>query len=61
MDSEIRQLAGVMRKESFKEDDQIIKYGDIGSKYYILLSGKVKVTVYKQGTDPTDPNIEHQI
>ena len=51
-EEEITKLAGAMQKESFKKGDLIIKYGDIGYKYYVLSRGKVKVTVYNRGTNP---------
>ena len=45
-DEEITKLAGAMTKECFQKDDLIIRYGDIGSKYYVLSKGTVKVIVY---------------
>lgn len=29
--------------------------------YYIISSGKVKVTVYEDGTDPNDPDIDKKV
>ena len=60
-EDEISKLAGAMQKERFSKGEVIIKYGDIGYKYYILSRGKVKVTVYNKGTDPQDPNIDKKI
>lgn len=60
-DSEIQKVAGVMQKESFKKGDMIIRYGDIGQKYYVLAKGNVKVTVYTKGTDAQDPNLDSKI
>lgn len=60
-DHEISRVAGVMSKENFKKGDMIIRYGDIGQKYYVLSKGNVKVTVYNKGTDPKDPNIDSKI
>ena len=31
----------------YKNGDLIIKYGDLGKEYYVLLEGKVRVIVYK--------------
>ena len=39
-----------MMPEYFKTGENIIKYGDIGNKYYILAKGIVKVIVYEKGT-----------
>lgn len=41
-----------MQKEQFSKGELIIKYGDIGHKYYILSKGNIKVIVYNKGTDP---------
>ena len=35
----------------------IIKYGDVGSTYYVLAKGTVQVLVYKKDTAPDDPEI----
>lgn len=50
-----------MTKQTFKEGELIIKYGDIGFNYFVLAKGNVKVTVYKKGTDPKDPNIDQHV
>lgn len=50
-----------MTKQTFKESELIIKYGDIGFSYFVLAKGNVKVTVYKKGTDPKDPEIDQQV
>lgn len=47
-----------MQQEKFNKKDLIIKYGDIGYKYYILEKGTAKVIIYEKGTDPNDPNID---
>ena len=39
-------LADAMYTKHFNKGENIIRYGDIGSEYYILSSGVVKVTVY---------------
>lgn len=58
---EVEKLAGAMRPRTFKESELIIKYGDVGSEYFILSKGQVKVIVYKKDTDPNDPEIESKI
>lgn len=50
-----------MKKETYKEGDLIIRYGDIGCNYYVLAKGNVKVTVYKKGTDPKDVDNDSSI
>ena len=45
-DSEIEKLAGAMKPIKFLKKEIIIKYGDIGSTYFILSNGSVKVTIY---------------
>lgn len=52
-------LAGVMQYETFEKNDAIVKYGDVGDKYYILARGSVKVVVYEEGIDPDDSNLEN--
>lgn len=32
----------------------MIRYGDMGSEYFVLAKGQGQVTVYKPGTDPKD-------
>jgi hypothetical protein len=39
----------------------IIKYGDVGDKYFVLASGTVKVIVYEPGTAADDPELEDKI
>ena len=60
-DEEIKNIAFAMKKENFTKKDTIIRYGDMGTKYYILSKGNVKVTVYKPGTDPKDENLEQKV
>ena len=33
----------------------------MGSEYFVLASGRVRVTVYKTGADPKDPNLADEI
>jgi len=39
----------------------IIKYGDIGTYYYLLAKGCVKVLLYRDGTDCNDKDLEYKI
>lgn len=43
-----------MFQKSYVRNDIIIRYGDLGSEYYVLDKGVVEVIVYKEGTDPND-------
>ena len=58
-DEGLSALAGIMQYETFSKNETIIRYGDIGDKYYILARGSVKVVVYEDGTDPNDRNLEN--
>lgn len=60
-ENEVEKLAGAMRPRQFKVGDLIIRYGDIGSEYFILSKGQVKVIVYQKGTDPNDNEIQTKI
>jgi CRP-like cAMP-binding protein len=59
-DNEIEKLAGAMKPLKFLKKEIIIKYGDIGSTYYILSKGSVKVTVYQPGTQANSPDLENK-
>ena len=48
-------LAQAMFSKNFARDQTIIRYGEIGSEYFILAKGHVKVTVYEPKVDPNDP------
>ena len=50
-----------MIPRTFKISELIIEYGDIGSEYFILSRGQVKVIVYQKETNPSDPDIESKI
>ena len=45
-ESEIVKLAGAMKPRVFKNEELIIRYGDLGNEYFILASGDVQVIVY---------------
>ena len=49
-----------MKPVKFLKKEIIIRYGDIGSTYYILSKGNVKVTVYQPGTRANSPNLENK-
>ena len=50
-----------MQQRNYKKDDIIIKYGDLGHEYFILDQGVVEILVYKDGTDPQDPEIGKKV
>ncbi len=54
-------LAKAMFPRKFQQNQCIIRYGEMGSEYFVLSSGKVQVTVYQPGTDPNDPNLDKKI
>ncbi len=58
---DIKVIADAMYKKSYNRGDTIIKYGDMGSEYYILSSGFVEVYVYQPGTKADDPNINENV
>jgi hypothetical protein len=51
-------LAKAMFSRNFIHNQKIISYGDMGSEYFVLGKGKVRVTVYKPGADPKDPKLD---
>lgn len=57
-DQELEKIAGAMKIERFKNEENIIKYGDSGRIFYILAKGSVNVHIYEDGTSPDDPDIE---
>ena len=46
---------------NFKAGQSIIRYGEMGSEYFVLSKGQVRVTVYKPGTNAFDPNIAEKM
>ena len=54
-------LTNAMYSQHFTHEQLIIKYGDIGDKYFVLSKGTVKVKVYEPGTSPFDPELESKI
>ena len=47
-----------MQPKTFKKGDLIIKYKDVGTEYFVLAKGQVKVIVYEKDTEADDPNLE---
>ena len=45
-----------MQPKTFKKEDTIIQYGDLGKEYYVLAKGDVKVIVYENGAKADDPD-----
>lgn len=54
-------LADAMFTKHFSQGEKIIRFGDIGSEYFILSSGVVGVTVYQPGSNPFDPKLSEKI
>jgi CRP-like cAMP-binding protein len=54
---DIKMIADTMYPKTFEKDENIITYGDLGQEYFILEQGEVEILVYKEGTDPKDPNL----
>jgi hypothetical protein len=54
-------LAKAMFSRSFSRGQEIIRYGEMGSEYFVLGRGQVRVTVYQPGTDPKDPQLHEKI
>lgn len=54
-------LADAMYTKHFNKGENIIRFGDIGSEYFILSSGVVKVTVYQTGSNPFDLKLAEKI
>ena len=50
-----------MFAKKFAAGESIIRYGEIGSEYFVLTKGSVKVTVYQPGTNPFDANLKETI
>ena len=56
--SDLKIIAETMYPKTFEKGDNIITYGDMGQEYFILEQGEVEILVYKEGTDPKDPNLD---
>lgn len=54
-------LAQAMFSRNFNANQPIIRYGEMGSEYFVLASGRARVTVYKQGTDPKAPDLAENV
>ena len=46
---------------NFSAGQTIIHYGEMGSEYFVLSKGKVRVTVYQPGSNPADRNLAEKI
>ena len=54
-------LAKAMYKKNISNSQIIVRYGDLGDEYFVLARGKIKVTVYLDGTNPNDEALESKI
>ena len=50
-----------MKYKQFINGEIIIKYGDVGKEYFVLIEGKVRVNVYEKETDPNIENLSSKI
>ncbi len=50
-----------MQQRNYRKNDIIINYGDVGHEYFILDQGVVEILVYKDGTDPKDPELGKKV
>ena len=50
-----------MSQKKFESESVIIRYGDVGSEYFVLAKGRVRVTVYESNCKPNDPNLADKI
>ena len=58
---ELKIIVDAMYLKKYSRNELIIKYGDLGHEYYILDKGQVEVIVYKDKTDPNDPDLRKKI
>lgn len=54
-------LAKAMFGRNFSRGQIIIRFGELGSEYFVLARGQVRVTVYERGTDPNDPMLSEKV
>jgi CRP-like cAMP-binding protein len=54
-------LAHAMQERTYEQGETIILYGDVGREYFILNQGTVEILVYKEGTNPSDPDLANKI
>ena len=54
-------LADAMQMSVYNSQEMILRYGDIGDKYFILAEGIVCVKVYEQGANPFSPDLENKL
>ena len=50
-----------MKERSYKENELIITYGELGHEYFILDQGTVEIIVYKEGSDPKDKELSNKV
>jgi hypothetical protein len=50
-----------MQMSVYNSQEMILRYGDIGDKYFILAEGIVRVKVYEQGANPFSPDLENKL
>jgi len=50
-----------MFSRNFAQNQTIIRYGEMGSEYFVLSKGQVRVTVYQPDTDCNDPQMSEKV
>lgn len=50
-----------MFSRNFAQNQTIIRYGEMGSEYFVLSKGQVHVTVYQPDTDCNDPQMSEKV
>ena len=50
-----------MFARQFTAGQNIIRYGEMGSEYFVLSKGQARVTVYRPGTNPSDPKLAEHV
>lgn len=60
-EEDLETLTGAFQKRKYKENSNLISYGENGSEYFLLSKGRLEVLVYEKGTNPKDTNIKNKI
>ena len=58
---ELTKLACAMKPQQYLKKEVLIRYGDVGTNYFILVRGNVKISVPTKGTPANDPELSNKI